>query len=436
MYRILHLSDLHFGGSHYFRQDPIDPDSLTLGQAIQEVLGKTLHDEPLDCVILSGDLLSDNQSDDVHPAKAYLAELLECLPVRRDRVFAIPGNHDMTWRDDYATRRFAFYDELVDACHLGDCTSAKLPRVVQIPAHDSTEKPLAIALLDSCKIESKDMAGIGRISPQQLRTLETTLERQGISSVTHLLIAVLHHHLLPITPEDKIWNPSNPKGPAVARSSHTVDSVEVLRRLSSSGFVLLLHGHQHRPAILRHANLFVGPTPIYVSAAGSCGAKQYEKDAHTRHFFLYNLEPDTCTVQSFGSSSGNPASFELNERTTKFRFGSSWQDSIYGPSGNVSEVLRRTKTSETLKCQGSDLQFLFMSVVDCPEARRLIRSFVTNLRYPTDSQQQAPEYFDLLGMYDLIGYWDLAVRFRAPETEITKCLAGCGKNGGRGEISL
>jgi hypothetical protein len=57
----------------------------------------------------------------------------------------------------------------------------------------------------------------------------------------------------------------------------------------------------------------------------------------------------------------------------------------------------------------SDLYYLFMTVVDCDEARKTIRRLVSNYHVtgPTDQS-----YLSLHGMYDLLGKWDLAVRLR------------------------
>lgn len=135
------------------------------------------------------------------------------LNVDRSRILVVPGNHDLTWDKRYARKPYKFYDDLVARCGLADSSSASFPRIVELPQVPNETKRLAVILLDSCQLEgSEEMAGLGRIGSTQLRMMLDRLEEQGISSATHVLLAVLHHHLLSLTPENRIWDENNPRG--------------------------------------------------------------------------------------------------------------------------------------------------------------------------------------------------------------------------------
>ncbi len=394
-YRILHISDLHFGASHFFRTALSDPGRLSLGDSLE-----ALDLAALDAVVISGDLLDVNAAADVAKAKLELKSMLAKIGVDKDRVFFVPGNHDLTWDPDYGSKPLHFYDDLlVDLGFSGQ--SGELPMVKVLEAKAGT-KPLALILMNSCLVEGQTTAGLGRISTPQLLRIEKLLKGQSVNSKSHHIVAVLHHHLLPICVEE-ILDPNNPKRALVKLPSLTVDAVEVLQKLTEWGATAVLHGHQHEPAILTYRNHLHSKRHVHVLAAGSCGSKD------PRHFFVHEFNRSSLAVTSYRQSSKPDKSlFEAGE-TTKLDYPvEAVSDMCQIGIATTNELLAKKVSTATEDDDNSDLFYVFMTAVDCAKARAQVRKFVKSYK----PGKPLGFYVHLLGMYDLMGRWDLAVRLR------------------------
>jgi hypothetical protein len=126
-------------------------------------------------------------------------------------------------------------------------------------------------------VEGEATAGLGRVSDQQLSAATKLLKEQSIRPDNHTILAVIHHHLLPIWHVEDILNPSNPMAAPIGRASITVDAVEVLRNLASWGVSAVLHGHQHRHSVLTYEDHVRADRPIHILAAGSAGDKTAQR---------------------------------------------------------------------------------------------------------------------------------------------------------------
>ena len=297
--RVLHLSDLHFGEDHFFRQGEGDADAYSLADAVAEVLGRhgTLAD--IDVLLLSGDFFSTDQANDLAIARSEIPELQRLLSPAV--TLSVPGNHDVTWEPLLADDKLYFYDRLTLSLGV-TADSTQLPHVAVV---DDATRPVALVLLDSCRLEGREQAGFGRIGDRQLDSVREALDSRGVSSESHTIIAVLHHHLLPVSPMEPLPAVPNPAaGPRISPSL-TVDAVEVLRQLTGHGVALVLHGHQHHRAVIRYENLVWGTRSLHVAAAGSCGAKGEAQ----RHFYLLDCDGPAVTVNSFCQDPQNPARF-------------------------------------------------------------------------------------------------------------------------------
>lgn len=113
-------------------------------------------------------------------------------------------------------------------------------------------------------------------------------------------------------------------------------------------------------------------------------------------------------VHSFTESRANSTLFD-EERPVLVPFRPQDTYPSHLSSGDGAQLLSVPETRETLRAKDSNLHFIFMSVVDCPEARSVISEFATQM---LGTKPGVEREFQLLGMYDLIGYWDLAVRCR------------------------
>lgn len=137
-------------------------------------------------------------------------------------------------------------------------------------------------------------------------------------------IAVLHHH---VTTASRI-EPVETSGAALPASvSVTIDAGEVLEGLQSSGFRLVMHGHQHVPRIsylsrgyLRDRSYQLAGLDelLYVVAGGSAGAKRERLSAevpyNTYNILRLNAGEATVTARQFGPEQKATTHFEAKLR--------------------------------------------------------------------------------------------------------------------------
>jgi UDP-2,3-diacylglucosamine pyrophosphatase LpxH len=303
MRAFLHLSDLHYGKWHHYDQG-VDTDAATLADAVADAVRSHLAERRIDALILTGDFFCDDLPSDKAKATDGLASLVRALDISPDRVLSLPGNHDLSWDPNFQHQRFRFYDEMVRDAGIKGFKCRDLPALFVLPAGPEDRKGVAFLLLNSCVMEGKETAGFGRVGDNQLAAASDALRKANVRSETHVLIAALHHHLVPVVPLVRNWKGPDPREGKVELTSLTVDAVAVLQRLSELGFSMAIHGHQHHPAVCRFEDVLSEHQPIGVCAAGSCAAN----DA-IRQFFLYEVEEAQTIVWAFEQSRHNESRF-------------------------------------------------------------------------------------------------------------------------------
>ncbi|MGC4054442.1 MAG: metallophosphoesterase [Paludibaculum sp.] len=91
--RILHISDLHARGS---REGESWRRRRVLGEAWDRNLEEFQKDGPVHLVCFTGDAADWGVPEEFSCAGEFLSGVLEKLGIERDRLFVIPGNHDIT----------------------------------------------------------------------------------------------------------------------------------------------------------------------------------------------------------------------------------------------------------------------------------------------------------------------------------------------------
>src|SRR5262249_1029727 len=157
-----------------------------------------------------------------------LEQLLSKLNVGGERVVCVPGNHDVEWNTQGDDRMF-HYKTLVK--NLG---ARSEPSVVVLNG-PLNQKKLALVLMDSCKIEGKAMSAYRLVGDHQLKKLSDELDAQKVTPATHHILAVMHHHLMPIWPVYRVYDNKDPLSGEPARYSMTADAGEILRKLRHWG---------------------------------------------------------------------------------------------------------------------------------------------------------------------------------------------------------
>ncbi len=86
----LHLSDLHFRDMHAYEADVVV-------KALLEDIGERIRVDGLqpDFIILSGDIAYAGQREEYAMAAGFLDDLLKIASLPKDRLFPVPGNHDV-----------------------------------------------------------------------------------------------------------------------------------------------------------------------------------------------------------------------------------------------------------------------------------------------------------------------------------------------------
>jgi predicted MPP superfamily phosphohydrolase len=90
--RILHISDLHERGTR--EPEPWRRERV-LGEAWERVLPEFLQDGPIDLICFTGDIADWGLPEEYTAATSFFDSLCRSLGVQRERLFVIPGNHDV-----------------------------------------------------------------------------------------------------------------------------------------------------------------------------------------------------------------------------------------------------------------------------------------------------------------------------------------------------
>jgi len=90
--QILHISDLHERGP---RENESFRRRCVLGEAWKRNLDELLEDGAIDLVCFTGDVANWGKSDEYGPATDFIQALLQQLSLPIDRLFLVPGNHDI-----------------------------------------------------------------------------------------------------------------------------------------------------------------------------------------------------------------------------------------------------------------------------------------------------------------------------------------------------
>ena len=96
--RILHISDLHV------RNEKNEPNGWrrrrVLGDNWNRNLDDLIRDEPLDLICFTGDLTHGGQREEYEQLGEFIEAVLARTHVTRERLFVVPGNHDIERRKE------------------------------------------------------------------------------------------------------------------------------------------------------------------------------------------------------------------------------------------------------------------------------------------------------------------------------------------------
>ena len=291
---IVHLSDLHFdarseSGVHRFDSDPSERSLAE--HIVEDLQSGSWHfgNSPLHLVV-SGDLAWKGLDSEFQRAEQCLEEIITGLGIPKERVYVVPGNHDVNWSLAEAdpSRRFENYLRFLGRFYGEALVRERYPRVGLLLTDEppaaadilsvvrDDEAGLIVASLNSCVYETPSHH-YGYLGEKQLKLLRDSIVRLGATD--HLVkVAVVHHHLHPF-PEYLV--PPAPGREIWTDVSTIRDGGIVEQLLEKLGFSLILHGHKHRAqsreTLLREVGQQKAPArALLVCGAGSASCLELE----------------------------------------------------------------------------------------------------------------------------------------------------------------
>lgn len=265
---IVHVSDLHFGADHGFDGAP-GPGVRSLESILEDDISR-LVDQP-SVLVVSGDTTSRGDATHLfNTGKPFLTGLCAALDLTPQQVVIVPGNHDIPLHLFRAT-----YDhEAAFMTFLNDFYGRPTEQMRLQRYSLGNGRNVEILTINSVKLRDEHSANYGWVD---WRACEAFLAAEARPREGTLRIAVVHHHLAPAVREEPLPDSDYPS----ASVSVTLNAAAVIEGLQQYGFHLVLHGHQHVPAVTKVARGWVPDGTlavsglgggIFVVAAGSAGA--------------------------------------------------------------------------------------------------------------------------------------------------------------------
>jgi len=252
-FRILHVSDLHFDSA--IGKD-LEAEQETLYEKLKGVLAHEQHARPIDCLFVTGDFAWRKPFHDMTRVGDHLLDIIDCTVTRDrlNRVFMVPGNHDVKWHDfergepdanpwrAYADLVKRIYESSAEGRRVlagmsafdGDGQVArKVIRREDLIWHRNVQDPLVdvIGLVSPLAFESGRI-GEGEIDAEQLKYIID--EWSVLPPSGAVRIAMVHHNLLGVLSLSSYEKRRTIDGPG-----------KVIHALIRGGCDLVLSGHTH-----------------------------------------------------------------------------------------------------------------------------------------------------------------------------------------------
>lgn len=297
---ILHLSDLHFGSGHGFATEEDFPGSRTLARLIiDDLINETKMGRP-GAVIISGDLTWQAQEYEFDLAFQFIDRLRSEFSLEFYQFIIIPGNHDIKWIEDPSKKPMEGEKIKFPPVEAKKPFRNFYTKLFGIPPDESFCQGRRLLLnnyvtvdvigLNSSELEQNHFAGYGFVGVEQLQKSFKSMGWEESEPRTTYRIVTLHHHLIPVIPEEEIKEYNK-------NYSITLDAGNIIYECLSHEVDLVVHGHQHQPftgAIMRAqgGRKFNVERSLVVNSTGSAGAQKLfipcGKNFYTIYNFTYN----------------------------------------------------------------------------------------------------------------------------------------------------
>ena len=275
---IIHLSDLHFGKKHAYKNmlgsNRLIYATQTLFDSIKEdIEDQGIGKDEIALFLITGDLTWSADPHEFANAKELFDKLSNYYGVSNKQIIIVPGNHDIEWQDgkgeidnnaelNYKNFYTSFYDVNPDKTFMRISKFQIGPLVIGIIA------------LNSCRLESKENAGFGYIGQEQISKAQKYL---STNNDIDMAIAFAHHHILPVNYREEVSTD-------IKKVSMLLDAEMVMQNLISNKIKVYLHGHQHQPYYSQITRIIPDfilkgkkerlKGKLTVIGGGSCGVEQ------------------------------------------------------------------------------------------------------------------------------------------------------------------
>ncbi len=296
---ILHLSDLHFTDRReLFRFTDISAEDLAL-RIVAPLSG------PPDYLVISGDFTCDGDTSDFELAREFVKCLLKRLKMKPGYLAMAPGNHDIRWE---RSGRPASEAESRSPYRVFYRQLKQKEAVVDLNDFIVTEDLTLIALNSSSR-ESRELHGLGYVGEQQFTALWKAVQAQPTFNPASPRVAVLHHHLLPVTWTEPLSEDS--------KSSLTLDAEALQSHLLDAGFRVVLHGHQHQPFLRAISNpARTDMASLLIAGCGSTGSAQPKLGNVARnHYQMLHIRRNSVNVEWYESDFNDVAAFRPGKKS-------------------------------------------------------------------------------------------------------------------------
>lgn len=288
----LHISDIHLRGSDFHQYD----ENIVIEALLEDIDDRIKKDKVTpDFIAVTGDLAFSGKSFQYNSVSVFLDRLLSVTGLSRQRVFVVPGNHDVD--RDMITRgaiaigkeltdrqvtntilaspadrrllfaRFKGYAEFFNEYFKGHRVFDDDERYFYVQSLDIGNRRLAILGLNSAWLAASDDDEILKLVIGDRQTRTALNAAKDLSA--DIQIALLHH------PDDWI------------RAFDQSDSMALL--INKCDFIL--HGHLHKPATTQRSN---PDGSAVIIAGGACYETRTYPNSY--NFVQLDLESSVGTI--------------------------------------------------------------------------------------------------------------------------------------------
>jgi 3',5'-cyclic AMP phosphodiesterase CpdA/CheY-like chemotaxis protein len=294
---ILHLSDIHFGRFHGI------PPELTIEDLIQPVIADIQKAQPVDLIVVSGDLSSEGLDKEFVRSEKFLVQIAEVLGIGSERVVIVPGNHDIL-RSLPKEQRFDPFVRFVSRfCSAPGVPGSARNRYVELfdarrglwnNIGYSSDSLFCVSVFDELRtivigfnsvIADENHWNEAQISTAQLMRVSSTLKSLRQPQSDYLRVAVFHHHLV----ESPSFRKEGEPGRLIRNQGF------LLNHLISNGIKLILHGHTHYCTGYKYVPYVIDNeappnSPVHVFGTGTLSGSERDPAQSFFHFSLIRLE--------------------------------------------------------------------------------------------------------------------------------------------------